>query len=292
MSCYKNRSLTKMLFALLLVLFMTGSATAQYFGQNKMRYKKLNFKVYDTPHFNIYYYLKNDSVMRWLAKEAEVWYDIHQQVFQDTCIRKNPIILYNNHPELQQTTAINGEISAGRGGVTEAFKQGVVMPLMQINQQTRHVLGHEMVHAFQYRVIMEGNDSTRLENIGNIPLWMIQGMAEYFSIGKKDAFTAMWLRDAYLHKDIPSLKQMTEQSYDYFPYRYGQAFWSFIGSTYGDTVIMPLFYETAKYGYEFAMRRVFGYDAQTMSTLWRNSIEQAYRNLGKDTTTRPIGINL
>src|SRR5690606_26867576 len=34
------------------------------------------------------------------------------------------------------------------------------------------------------------------------------------------------------------------------------------------------------------------YDAQTMSTLWRNSIEQAYRNLGKDTTTRPIGINL
>lgn len=292
MSCYKNRSLTKMLFALLLVLFMTGSATAQYFGQNKMRYKKLNFKVYDTPHFNIYYYLKNDSVMRWLAKEAEVWYDMHQQVFQDTFIRKNPIILYNNHPEFQQTTAINGEISVGTGGVTEAFKQRVVMPLMQINQQTRHVLGHEMVHAFQYRVIMEGNDSTRLENIGNIPLWMIEGMAEYFSIGKKDAFTAMWLRDAYLHKDIPSLKQMTEQSYDYFPYRYGQAFWSFIGSTYGDTVIMPLFYETAKYGYEFAMRRVFGYDAQTMSTLWRNSIEQAYRNLGKDTTTRPIGINL
>ena len=265
------------------------NVNAQYFGQNKMRYKKLDFKVYDTPHFNIYYYLQNDSMMNWLAKESEVWYELHQQVFQDTFSRKNPIILYNNHPEFQQTTAIRGEISVGTGGVTEAFKQRVVMPIMQINQQTRHVLGHELVHAFQYRVLIEGGDSTRLENIANLPLWMVEGMAEYFSIGKKDAFTSMWMRDSYARNDLPSLRQMTEQSSKYFPYRYGQAFWSYLGSTYGDTVIMPLFIETAKYGYEFAIKRVFGYDAQTMSTLWKNSMENSYKNIGKDTTSNPIG---
>ncbi len=275
-----------------IILTFSHSVSAQYFGQNKMRYKKLDFKVYDIPHFNLYYYLKNDSMMHWLAKESEVWYELHQQVFQDTFARKNPIIFYNNHPEFQQTTAISGEIGVGTGGVTEAFKQRIVMPIMQINQQTRHVLGHEMVHAFQYRVIMEGRDSTRLENIGNIPLWMIEGMAEYFSIGKKDAFTAMWMRDAYARKDIPSLKQMTQESYKYFPYRYGQAFWSYIGSTYGDTVIMPLFAETAKHGYELAIKKVFGYDAQTISTLWKNSIENAYKSLGKDTVSRPVGFSL
>ncbi|WP_317164328.1 tolB protein precursor [Sphingobacterium sp. SGG-5] len=273
-------------------ILMNQTAYAQYFGQNKMRYKKLDFKVYDTPHFNLYYYSDNDTLVRWLAKESEVWYELHQQVFQDTFARKNPIIVYNNHPEFQQTTAISGEISVGTGGVTEAFKQRVVMPIMQINQQTRHVLGHELVHAFQYRVLMEGGDSTRLENIANIPLWMVEGMAEYFSIGKKDAFTSMWMRDAYVNQDIPSLKQLTEESYNYFPYRYGQAFWSFIGSTYGDTVIMPLFIETAKYGYEYAMRRVFGYDAQTMSTLWKNTMENTYKSLNKDTTSRPIGMSL
>lgn len=284
--------LAKVTLACCMMLLFGFSVQAQYFGQNKMRYKKLNFKVYDTPHFNLYYYSQNDSLIRWLAKESEVWYELHQQVFQDTFSRKNPIIVYNNHPEFQQTTAISGEISVGTGGVTEAFKQRVVMPIMQINQQTRHVLGHELVHAFQYRVLMEGGDSTRLENIGNIPLWMVEGMAEYFSIGKKDAFTSMWMRDAYVNNDIPSLKQMTEQSYNYFPYRYGQAFWSYIGSTYGDTVIMPLFIETAKYGYDYAMRRVFGYDSQTVSTLWKNSMENMYRNLGKDTTSRPIGVSL
>src|SRR5690606_28905060 len=202
---------------------------------------------------------------------------------------KNPLIFYNNHPEFQQTTAISGEISVGTGGVTEAFKQRVVMPIMQINHQTRHVLGHEMVHAFQFRVLMEGRDTTRLENVGNIPLWMVEGMAEYLSIGKKDAFTAMWMRDAYARNDIPTLKQLTEQSYNYFPYRYGQAFLAFIGATYGDTVIMPMFIETPNDGYEMRIRRGFGYDAQTMTTLWRMTMEATCKAVKKDTTSRPIG---
>ncbi|NQD71439.1 tolB protein precursor [Sphingobacterium shayense] len=262
---------------------------AQYFGQNKMRYKKLDFTVKQTPHFEMYSYLKNDSMVTWLAKEAEVWYGMHQQVFQDTFLRKNPLIVYNNHPEFQQTTAIQGEISVGTAGVTEAFKQRVVMPVLQINQQTRHVLGHEMVHAFQFRILMEGKDTTRLESVANIPLWMVEGMAEYLSVGKKDAFTAMWMRDAYSRNNIPSLRQLTDESYKYSPYRYGQAFFAYVGATYGDTVIMPLFLETAKYGYEAAMKRVFGYDAQTMSTLWRNSMETTFRSLNKDTVSAPIG---
>src|SRR5690606_32817937 len=263
--------------------------SGQYFGQNKMRYKKLDFKVFDTPHFNIYYYLENDSMVRWFAKESEVWYELHQQVFQDTFLKKNPIILYNNTPEFQQTTTIQGEIGVVTGRATEAFKTRVVMPIAQISHQTRHVLGHELVHAFQYRILIEGGDSTRLESIGNIPLWMVEGMAEYFSIGKKDAFTAMWMRDAYLNNDLPSLKDMTDNMNRYFPYRFGQAFWSYIGSTYGDTVIMPLFKSTAMYGYEYAIRRVFGYDAQTLSNLWRNSLIQAYRNIPIDTSKAPIG---
>ena len=109
MNLMYRKYFTTILYSLLLIC-LCSTAHAQYFGQNKMRYKKLDFKVYDTPHFNIYYYLKNDSMMRWLSKESEIWYDLHQQVFQDTFLRKNPIIIYNNHPEFQQTTAISGEI--------------------------------------------------------------------------------------------------------------------------------------------------------------------------------------
>lgn len=270
------------------MFFILGTdAQAQYFGQNKVRYKNLKFKVYETPHFELYYYLKNDSLVKRFAKEAEVWYDLHQQVFRDTFSKKNPFILYANHPDFQQTTALDGEIGVGTGGVTEGMKNRVIMPISQLNHQTRHVMGHELVHAFQYHSLIEG-DSTNLENIGNLPLWMVEGMAEYLSVGKQDAYTAMWMRDAFLNKDIPTLKDLTTSN-KYFPYRYGQAFWSYIGSTYGDTVIVPFFKETAKYGYEMAIRRTFGYDERTLSSLWKTSIENSYKPYLKDTSQVPIG---
>src|SRR5699024_9313320 len=49
------------------------------------------------------------------------------------------------------------------------------------------------------------------------------------------------------------------------------------------------FIETAKHGYEYAVQKTFGYDARTMSTLWKNSIENSFRSLNKDTTSNPIG---
>lgn len=286
--CRKMPSFWLIIILFTAILFSaTTDVKAQYFGQNKVRYKNLKFKVYETPHFDLYYYLKNDSLVQRFAKEAEVWYELHQQVFRDTFLKKNPFILYSNHPDFQQTTALMGEIGVGTGGVTEGMKNRVIMPISQLNHQTRHVLGHELVHAFQYHTLIEG-DSTNLENIGNLPLWMVEGMAEYLSVGKQDAYTSMWMRDAYLNKDIPSLRDLTTSN-KYFPYRYGQAFWSYIGSTYGDTVIVPFFKETAKYGYEMAIRRTFGYDERTLSSLWKTSVENTYRPYLKDTAQTPIG---
>ncbi|MGZ3751941.1 MAG: tolB protein precursor, partial [Mucilaginibacter sp.] len=283
----KVKKYPAILFCLFCLLFLGLDAKAQYFGQNKVRYKNLKFKVYKTPHFEIYYYIKNDSTIKRFAQESELWYTIHQQVFRDTFRKPNPIILYADHPDFQQTTAIDGEIGVGTGGVTEGLKNRVVMPIMETNQTTRHVIGHELVHAFQYHALL-GRDSAVYENINNLPLWMIEGMAEYLSIGKKDAYTAMWIRDAYLNKNIPTLRDLTETN-KFFPYRYGEAFWSFIGSTYGDTVIVPFFKNTARFGLDYGIRRTFGYDHKTLSNLWKNSIEAAYKPLLKDTVQKLAG---
>jgi WD40 repeat protein len=276
---------------LVFVLFFSFDAQAQYFGQNKVRYKNLKFKVYRTPHFDIYYYMKNDSLLKRFAQESELWYTIHQQVFRDTFRKPNPIILYADHPDFEQTTAIDGDIGVGTGGVTEGLKNRVVMPVMETNQTTRHVIGHELVHAFQYHMLL-GRDSSGYENLANMPLWMIEGMAEYLSIGKKDAFTAMWMRDAYLNKNIPTIRDLTETN-KYFPYRYGEAFWSYLGSTYGDTVIVPFFKNTARFGLEYGIRRTFGFDDKTLSNLWKNAIQSNYGPIAKDTANqKPVGTRI
>ena len=74
-------------------------------------------------------------------------------------------------------------------------------------------------------------------------------MAEYLSIGSLDPNTSMWMRDALVNNDFPTIKKLSDQS-KYFPYRYGQAFWAMAGKTWGDTIIMPLFRQTAQYGFE------------------------------------------
>ena len=216
----------------LLILPLGQELEAQYFGRNKPRYRSFDFEVLQTPTFDIYNYSDNQEMIRRLADWSEEWYASHQAALLDTFTAKNPIIFYNNHAEFQQTNAIQGAVGVGTGGVTEGFKNRVVMPVTMINQQTNQVLGHELVHAFQ--------------SLGNIPLWMIEGMAEYLSLGRIDPHTSMWMRDAILNDDIPDIKNMANPKY--FPYRYGQAFWTFFGGFYGDHLMEPFFSMTAKYG--------------------------------------------
>ena len=184
-----------------LALVMVGfSLEAQYFGRNKPNYETFEFEVLRSPHFTLYHYLRNEALAGQFLGQAEEWYSLHQHVLRDTIKESNPIVLFGNHADFQQTNTIGGNIGVGTGGVTEAFKNRVVMPIAMSNQQTHHVLGHELVHAFQYNMILNG-DSTSMRNLGNLPLWMIEGLAEYLSIGGVDAHTAMWMRDAVLHDD-------------------------------------------------------------------------------------------
>lgn len=273
------------------LIFLPYFAKSQYFGQNKPIYKNFRFQVYQTPNFEIYHYLKNDSLLNVLALSAEKWYDRHYQVFRDSITKRNPIILYNDHADFQQTTAISGPVSVGTGGVTEALKNRVVFPLTETWQQTNHVLGHELVHAFQFNSLING-DSTSLNSIRNLPLWMVEGMSEYLSLGTYDYQTAMWMRDAVLNDRFPTLEDMTYYPNKYFPYRWGHAFWSFVGRTFGDSLINPIFKETAKRGYNFALMRYLGLNEQSFSTLWKSVYYDYFKRIMPDSVEDPNGTRI
>jgi hypothetical protein len=216
-----------------------------------------------------------------LLVNTEHWYKLHQEVFKLAFIKPNPLIIYKNHPDFQETTAIGGTISEGTGGVTEGLRTRVVMPVMYTHRQTDHVLGHELVHAFQYQTMTYGSDSTTLANIQNLPLFMVEGLAEYMSIGREDSHTAMWMRDAVQNDDIPTIEDLVTKQYKYFPYRWGQAFWAYTTATYGDDIIRPLFKETAIYGIQAAFKRIFKMDIELFSAKFRKSLIDSYTPLKK-----------
>jgi len=274
-------------FVLILLLLFPAGGFAQYFGRNKPGYKTFKYDVLQTPNFEIYHYLKNDTFIHRFARWSEEWYTMHQRIFKDTFPDKNPLILYTNHSDFQQTTAISGMIGTTTGGVTEALKNRVVMPVAPTLAQTDHVLGHELVHAFQFNKLLH-SDSISGSSLNNIPLWMIEGMAEYFSIGSIDPNTAMWMRDALVNNDFPTLKQLSTES-KYFPYRYGHAFWAMIGKTWGDSLIIPLFTQTARYGLDNALDSLLGFDSKTLSGLWKNAMETYYNKYIEDSVASIAG---
>lgn len=260
----------------------------QYFGRNKPIYNDIRFKVYATPHLDIYHYLGSDSLLNRLAHTSEQWYDRHSRVFGDTLSKQNPIMVYSNHADFQQTSTISSTVGVGTGGVTESLKNRVIFPLTETWAQTSHVLGHEMVHAFQYDMLLR-HDSLSMNNIQQVPLWMVEGMAEYLSIGSTDNQTCMWMRDALLNDNFPTLRQLTTQMYTYFPYRWGHAFWAFVGKTFGDSLIVPIFLETAINGYDLALQKHLGMDEDALSRLWKSVFEEHYMAMMPHTNENPPG---
>ncbi|WP_116125690.1 PD40 domain-containing protein [Lewinella sp. IMCC34183] len=285
------KTITLHLLALLLCLpVLTTAQGFNSFGRNKPNYENFDYDVYQTPHFELYTYIDNEEWLKNFLNDSEEWYRVHQLVLRDTIDFKNPMIIYANHADFQQTNAISGAIGSGTGGVTEALKNRVVLPVAHTNAQTHHVLGHELVHAFQYDMVIRG-DSTSLRDLQKIPLWMVEGLAEYLSIGSVDPFTAMWMRDAVLNDDIPSLKDLS--SGKYFPYRYGQAFWSFVTGLQGDDVINPYFRATAKFGLERATKLVLGYEFDAFSDLWEDALRKTYgEQIGEAKADRYVGKEL
>src|SRR5687767_9732050 len=210
------------------------SAQGDYFGQNKVQYHQFDFKVLKTDHFDVYYYPEEEAAARMAARMAERWYGRLSVLLSHELRGRQPLILYASGPHFRETNTIQGAIGEGTGGVTEAFKRRIVLPLAGPLEATDHVLGHELIHAFQYDIT---NTNVSSNNAGALalPLWFIEGLAEYLSIGPVDPHTAMWMREAARRERLPDIDKLDNPRY--FPDRYGHALWAYIAGRYGDRAV-------------------------------------------------------
>ena len=269
-------ALRSFLIALVLALSVTAlpsSVSAQYFGRNKVQYETFDFRILKTPHFDIHFYPEEGEAVEDAARMGERWYERFARLFQHEFEQPKPIILYADHPDFQQTNTLSGRLSEGLGGVTESLKNRVIMPLTGSYWDTDHVLGHELVHAFQYN-LAQGRSGSGIRGLSLLPLWLIEGMAEYLSVGREDALTAMWLRDAIRRDALPTLQDLS--SGRFFPYRFGHAVWAYIGGTYGDDRIADVFRRSLRIGWEPALAQVLGTNSDSLSVAWREAVESEY----------------
>jgi Tol biopolymer transport system component len=247
-------------------------ASAQYFGRNQVRYRTFKYQVLKTEHFDIYYYPEEEKAIREAARMAERWYTRLSTVLDHQLSGRQPLVLYASHPDFEQTNTLMGELGEGTGGVTEVLKRRIVLPLAGPLADTDHVIGHELVHAFQFDITRPGGGVSFTSSTAiRMPLWFIEGMAEYLSIGPVDPSTAMWMRDAAIVNKIPTIHRLSDPRF--FPYRYGQALWAYIAGRWGDPVVGEILKATLKTpDAERAIQQIIGVSADTLSADWHAAL--------------------
>ncbi|HKP48557.1 MAG TPA: hypothetical protein VJU17_00990, partial [Gemmatimonadales bacterium] len=261
---------------------------AQYFGRNKVQYQNFNFKVLKTEHFDIYYYPAEQVAAGQAARMAERWLTRLSTVFHHELSGRQPLILYASPSEFQQTNAIGGDIGEGTGGVTEALRRRIVLPVGGSLEDLNHVIGHELVHAFQYDITGSGRATSlgALPAATALPLWFIEGMAEYLSLGPVDPSTAMWMRGAVqdtARDSLPTFRQLDDPRF--FPYRYGQALLAYVAGHWGNQAIGQLLRQAARRrGVDQAIREVLSLSPDDLVARWHTELHQAYQPILAETS--------
>lgn len=264
----------------ILCLLATPSAVfaqGEYFGRNKVQYRDFQWEIISTPHFEIYYYQGEEEAAYDAARMAERSYNRLSRILQHRFSDKIPIILYASHTDFQQTNVLSGFISEGTGGVTEFNKNRILLPFTGSYAELEHVLTHELVHAFQGDVLYGAGPGVSILNPMAFvaPLWFMEGMAEYLSLGRIDAYTHMWLRDAALQGYLPPT--IPAMDYSFGVYRFGQALFAYIGDRYGDRKIGEILRKTARMrNVNEAFRSSIGKDIERLSDEWNEHVRKTY----------------
>ena len=249
----------------------------QYFGMNQVQYKHFDWRVIETEHWQVHYYPEEREGAMDAARMAERSYTRLSKVLDHQFREKKPIILFSSRAEFGQNNVF-GDLGEGTGGATEPLRHRMVFPMTGDLESFEHVLTHEMVHEFQFDIFARGKAGANMQSLNQIdpPLWFMEGMAEYLSSGPHHILTEQWVRDAVVNGNLPTIEQMTERPDQYFPYRFGESLWEYVGSRWGDAAIGEILQNATTLGIARAFQRQLGLTLHELSDDWREAMNAKY----------------
>jgi Tol biopolymer transport system component len=219
---------------LVLAGLLAQDAPGQSFGKNKVQYDHFSWSYIQTDHFDIYFSEEGEYLAVFTAAAAESAYAQISDLIRYRLVNRVPLVIYNSHNDFQQTNVVSSYLEEGIGGVTELFKNRVVVPFEGDYRKFRHVIHHELVHAVLNDMFYGGSIQSIISNniTLQLPLWFNEGLAEYAAL-EWDSNSDMFLRDATVNEYLPEIQNL----WGYFAYRGGQSVWYYIARKYGEQKI-------------------------------------------------------
>ena len=244
------------------------------FGQNILQYEKFEWKYIQTKYFDIYFYEEGIDHSKFVNIESDKAYEKISNHLNWELKDRYTIIIHNSHNDFQQTNVINTYMQEGIGGVTELYKNRIVIPFDGSIKDFKHVIHHEMVHLFINDMLFGGSLKNMVySNVKFIPLWMNEGLSEFLA-EKWNVNSEMWARDIAINSgDLPNMNQLN----GYLAYRGGHSIWKFITTRWGDEIIANIFWELRKKGdLNLAIKSSIGTDLEGLFKNWHAYLKEQY----------------
>ena len=200
-----------------------------YFGKNQIRYDSFDWQIYETEHFEIFYYPEIEPHLERVAGYAESAYQHISAELKYDLAFKVSLILFKTSSEFQQQNVIPGAAQEGVGAFAEPMRTRIVMPLDNPPDLLYRLVVHELTHQFEFDII-----PTSLIR-RNVPLWVNEGLSDYMT-GVWRPIDLMSVRDAAVADIIPRMTELegyTATGSVRLVYNLGHATFEFMESRWG-----------------------------------------------------------
>src|SRR5512142_1472371 len=236
-----------LLAALAAALLAPQPAAAQfipYYGKNKVKYDNFAWRVYRSPHFEVFYYPEFEQHLARLVSYLESGYLKISTGLKHEMPEPIPVILYKTHSEFEETNLFPSFVPEGVEAFTEPVKNRMVIPIDEPPDQLQGLITHEMTHAFAFDLIPRGLGYGIQQR--PIPLWVDEGLADYFR-GIWEPLDLMMIRDAALTDKVPKLSKAEFEAFSgRLVYNMGHACFEFMAARYGKEGIRQFLYTLRK----------------------------------------------
>jgi WD40 repeat protein len=213
-----------------------------YYGKNKVTYDQFSWRVYRSPHFEIYYYPEFEQHLARVASYAESSYLKVSSALKHEIDEPIPIILYKTHSEFEQTNLFPDFVPEGVAAFAEPVRGRMVLPIDEPPDKLQGLITHELTHVFEFDIIPRNLVQRQ------VPLWVDEGLADYMR-GTWDPLDLMSIRDAAVTDQIPRLSRfedLAQVSNPRLVYNLGHAAFEFIEARYGQEGIRQFLYTFRK----------------------------------------------
>ena len=264
-------------------------------GQNQVAWYGFDWEYVDVPApgggkggIRLYYYRSELDQARRALPAIESAFARLVDAFHYNPTKRIPYFLYATQREFQTQNIF--AVTESVLGVTSPQDLKMTVPYFGDHSRFIEVSTHEMVHQFTIQKLNDQADEDEMASaIHLLPLWFIEGIAEYYSKGGIDVETDLYLRDLVWNPDprrgyeIPSFADDRIKSY-VTTYKLGQARIAFIAEEYGREKIQG-FLESAYLmgedgrdvrGFGALARRVLNEPIEQVDARWKRWLKQRY----------------